>query len=89
MNNLDTMSQNFYLYSPIGTQCFLPKDYGGAWDFGGNPSSDPPRWSQVFLVCSLHDGSFANPGKCRPDNGSWSPNGSTTHRFRLCSIPMP
>lgn len=51
MGNLDTNSQNFYLYSPTDSDAwyFLPWDYDGAWGFYEEPDQvgiAQPRWSQ-------------------------------------------
>ena len=49
--NHDTKSQNFYLYSPTGSNCwyFLPWDYDGAWGYysqaGRDASLRMARWN--------------------------------------------
>jgi spore coat protein H len=61
--NLDTNSQNYFLYSPRTTSAFyfLPWDYDGAWDFWGQPvqaaKNVPRRWTQGisnWWNCTLH-----------------------------------
>ena len=51
MGNRDTIDQNFYLYSPLGSSrfYFLPWDYDGAWGFFDQPDYQIkgyriPRW---------------------------------------------
>ncbi|MBT3181611.1 MAG: CotH kinase family protein [Deltaproteobacteria bacterium] len=52
LQNYDTNSQNFYLYSPTNSDgwYFLPWDYDGAWDFYGQAqeaaANTRPRWTQ-------------------------------------------
>lgn len=47
MDNIDTNSQNFLLYSPLNSEkwFFLPWDYDGAWGFFESPMQDPGRRS--------------------------------------------
>ena len=53
LGNRDTMSQNFYLYHPIGTKTwyFLPWDYDGAlgfWHQKSQQAKPRPRWTRGF-----------------------------------------
>jgi spore coat protein H len=43
MDNVDTMTQNFFLYSPLNAEkwYFLPWDYDAAFDFYGSPAGNP------------------------------------------------
>lgn len=46
MDNKDTTSQNFHLYSPADSACFYltPWDYDGAWGFYNQPSEGGSPW---------------------------------------------
>lgn len=49
LNNIDTRSQNFYLYSPSSCEgwYFLPWDYDGAWNlYGQLEVDDRERWER-------------------------------------------
>jgi spore coat protein H len=43
MDNVDTSTQNFFLYSPLNAEkwYFLPWDYDGAFGYYGGPGGDP------------------------------------------------
>lgn len=71
--NLDTSSQNFYLYSPLYSDkwYFLPWDYDGAWDFywqRGSRQEYLPPWRegiQNYGSVVLHRRFFQDPNNVK------------------------
>ena len=65
--NEDTMTQNFYLYSPLNSNkwYFLPWDYDGAWGWNEeNGRTDRPAWQSGlgrYWGTVLHKRFFKNP----------------------------
>ncbi len=69
MDNVDTNSQNYYLYSPLNSEkwYFLPWDYDGAWgiyETPGSPDEYRMPWRQglsTYWNNVLHNRLFKNP----------------------------
>lgn len=70
-DNLDTNSQNFFLYrrDDASVFYFMPWDYDGAWDFWGQPKQlgvdGPARWNEGLANWwngKLHQRFFKQPG---------------------------
>lgn len=68
MGNFDTVTQNFFLYSPVGCEgwYFIPWDYDGAWGYYEQPDNTPRyRWQEGpsnWWSPILHRRFFREPG---------------------------
>jgi spore coat protein H len=73
MSNYDTISQNFLLYSPPGSErwYFLPWDYNGAFDFYEQPDQSRNPQSPTFVApahwwrSNLHKRFLGDPANVR------------------------